>query len=84
MGTKTSGPPVPLSTDKHAVKKPTNNKLIFDGVDCSRRHSNFRLAICLYEAKIRTVAMKNMRKPASTLESVYVPTNAPGTAPTVK
>ena len=33
IGTKTSGPPVPLSTERQAVKKPTNNKLIFDGVD---------------------------------------------------
>ena len=82
MGTKTSGPPVPLSTDRHAVKKPTNNKLIFDGVDWSWRRLNCRLVICLYEAKIRTVAMKNMRKSAFTLESVCVPTNAPGTAPT--
>ena len=33
IGTKTSGPPVPLSTDRHAVKKPTNNRLMFEGVD---------------------------------------------------
>ena len=32
IGTKTSGPPVPLSTDNHADTKPTSRRLMFDGI----------------------------------------------------
>ena len=84
IGTKTNGPPVPLSTDKHAVKKPTKNKLMFDGVDWLSRRLAFKLAICLYAAKIRTIAINSFRVSALTLASVCVPTNAPGIAPIVK